>query len=60
LPNLAKFLTVLCDEDPSSWRDLLLKLKNLNLENEKDLLTELNLNKAHELMSVFGIELEKE
>jgi len=60
LPNLAKFLTVLCDEDPSSWRDLLLKLKNLNLQNEKDLLTELNLNKAHELMSVFGIELEKE
>ena len=36
------------------------KLKNLNLENEKDLLTELNLNKAHEIISVFGIELEKE
>jgi hypothetical protein len=60
LPNLAKFLTVLCNEDPSSWRNLLLKLKNLNLQNEKDLLTELNLNKAHELMSVFGIELKKE
>jgi hypothetical protein len=60
LPNLARFLTVLIDQDPSSWRDLLKKLKNLNLQNDKDLLTELNLNKAHELMSVFGIELEKE
>lgn len=60
LPNLAKFLTVLCDEDPSNWRDVLLKLNNLNLQNEKDLLTELNLNKAHEIMSLFGIELEKE
>lgn len=60
LPNLARFLTVLCSEDPSNWRDLLMKLKNLNLQNDKDLLTELNLNKAHEIMSVFGIELEKE
>jgi len=60
LPNLAKFLTVLCEEDPSNWRDVLQKLKNLNLQNEKDLLTELNLNKAHEIMSLFGIELEKE
>jgi hypothetical protein len=60
LPNLAKFITALCDDDPSNWRDILLKLKNLNLQNDKDLLTELNLNKAHELMSVFGIELEKE
>jgi hypothetical protein len=60
LPNLARFLTVLIDQDPASWRDLLKKLKNLNLQNDKDLLTELNLNKAHELMSVFGIELEKE
>lgn len=60
LPNLAKFLTILCDEDPSTWRDILKKLKNLNLQNDKDLLTELNLNKAHEIMSVFGIELEKE
>lgn len=60
LPNLAKFLTVLCDEDPSNWRDVLLKLNHLNLQNEKDLLTELNLNKAHEIMSLFGIELEKE
>jgi len=60
LPNLAKFLTVLCEEDPASWRDVLLKLKNMNLQNDKDLLTELNLNKAHEIMSLFGIELEKE
>jgi len=60
LPNLARFLAVLIEQDPSSWRDILKKLKNLNLQNEKDLLTELNLNKAHELMSVFGIELEKE
>jgi len=60
LPNLAKFLTVLLSEDPSNWRDVLMKLKNLNLQNDKDLLTELNLNKAHEIMSLFGIELEKE
>jgi len=60
LPNLAKFLTVLLQEDPSNWRDILQKLKNLNLQNDKDLLTELNLNKAHEIMSLFGIELEKE
>ena len=60
LPNLARFLTILCDQDPSNWRDILMKLKNLNLQNDKDLLTELNLNKAHEIMSVFGIELEKE
>ncbi|MEN8231027.1 MAG: hypothetical protein ABFS38_22925 [Bacteroidota bacterium] len=60
LPNLAKFLTILFEDDPSNWRDLLKKLKNLNLQNDKDLLTELNLNKAHEIMSVFGIELEKE
>lgn len=60
LPNLAKILTVLCNEDPAIWRDVFKKLKNLNLQNDKDLLTELNLNKAHEIMSVFGIELEKE
>jgi len=60
LPNLAKFLTVLCTGDPSNWRDILLKLKNMNLQNEKDLLTELNLNKAHEIMLMFGIELVKE
>lgn len=60
LPNLARLLTVMCDEDPSTWRDVMKKLKNLKLENEKDLLTELNLNKAHEIISVFGIELEKE
>jgi hypothetical protein len=60
LPNMARFLAVLIEQDPSSWRDILKKLKNLNLQNDKDLLTELNLNKAHELMSVFGIELEKE
>lgn len=60
LPNMARFLTALCEQDPSSWRDVLQKLKNLNMQNDKDLLTELNLNKAHELMSVFGIELEKE
>ncbi|MCK5136607.1 MAG: hypothetical protein KAR19_12515 [Bacteroidales bacterium] len=59
-PNMAKFLTVMCNEDPSSWRDVLDKLKNMNLQNDKDLLTELNLNKAHEIMSVFSIELEKE
>lgn len=60
LPNLARFLTVILNEDPSNWRDVFKKLKNLNLENEKDLLTELNLNKAYEIISVFGIELEKE
>jgi hypothetical protein len=60
LPNLAKFLTIMCDKDPSNWRDVLQKLKNLKLDNDKDLLTELNLNKAHEIMSVFSIELEKE
>jgi hypothetical protein len=57
MPNLAKLLTILMDDDPASWRDILQKLKNLNLQNDKDLLTELNLNKAHEIMSVFGIEL---
>ena len=57
LPNLARFLTVILDEDPSTWRDVFNKLKNLKLQNEKDLLTELNLNKAHEIISVFGIEL---
>ncbi len=60
LPNMARFLTVVLDEDPSGWRDVLKKLKNLNLQNDKDMLTELNLNKAHEIISVFGIELEKE
>jgi len=60
LPNLARFVTVMCEEDPSGWRDVLMKLKNMNLQNEKDILTELNLNKAHEIMSVFNIELEKE
>lgn len=60
LPNLAKLLTVLCVQDKSNWRDVFNKLKNLNLQNDKDLLTELNLNKAHEIMSLFGIELEKE
>lgn len=57
LPNLARFLTVILDEDPSTWRDVLGKLKNLKLQNDKDVLTELNLNKAHEIMSLFGIEL---
>lgn len=60
LPNLARFLTVILDEDPSSWRDVLKKLKNLNMQNDKDILTELNLNKAREIISVFGIEKEKE
>jgi hypothetical protein len=60
MPNLAKFLTIMCDDDPSNWRDVLMKLKNLKLENDKDLLTELNLNKAHEIMSLFSIELDKE
>jgi len=59
-PNMAKFLTVLCGEDPATWRDMLKKLKHLNLNNDKDLLTELNLNKAHEIMTVFGIEIEKD
>jgi hypothetical protein len=59
MPNMAKFLTVITNEDPAIWRDILKKLKNLNLENDKDLLTELNLNKAHEIMSVFGIDIEK-
>ena len=58
--NLAKFLTALCSEDPAGWRDIMQKLKNLNVQNEKDILTELNVNKAHEIMSVFGVELQKE
>ncbi|MFH0758615.1 MAG: hypothetical protein V2B15_15105 [Bacteroidota bacterium] len=60
LPNLARFVTVLLDEEPSQWRSVLQKLKKMNMKNEADLLTELNLNKAHEIMSVFGIEMEKE
>ena len=60
LPNLAKFITVLLSEDPSAWRGVMNKLKNLNLQNDNDLLNELNLNKAHEILSVFGIEREKE
>lgn len=60
LPNMARFLTVLFDENPSNWRDALKKLKNMNLQNDKDILTELNMNKAHEIMSMFGIEKEKE
>ena len=60
LPGLARFVTVLLDEDPSDWRSVLVKLKNLNLQNDADLLTELNLNKAHEIMSVFGFDTEKE
>lgn len=59
-PNMAKFLTILCNEDPATWRDILKKLEHLNLQNDKDLLTELNLNKAHEIMTVFGIEIEKD
>ena len=60
LPNMAKFITILCNEDPAIWRDLLKKLKHLNLQNDKDPLTELNLNKAYEIMTVFGIEIEKD
>ncbi len=60
LPNMAKFITILCNEDPAIWRDLLQKLNHLNLQNDKDPLTELNLNKAHEIMTVFGIEIEKD
>jgi len=60
LPNMAKFITILCNEDPTIWRDLLKKLENLTLQNDKDPLTELNLNKAHEIMTVFGIEIEKD
>ncbi len=59
-PNMAKFLTILCNEDPATWRDILKKLKHLNLNDDKDLLTELNFNKAHEIMTVFGIEIEKD
>jgi hypothetical protein len=59
MPNMAKFITVICNEDPANWRDILQKLKNMNLQNDKDLLTELNLNKAHEIMTVFGIDIEK-
>jgi hypothetical protein len=59
-PNIAKFITVLCNEDPATWRDTLKKLKHLNLNNDRDLLTELNVNKAHEIMTVFGIEIEKD
>lgn len=57
MTNLARLITVLLDDDPGTWRDILLKLKNLNLQNDKDVLTELNLNKAHEIMSMLGIEL---
>ena len=60
LPNMAKFLTILCNEDPATWRDMLKKLKHLNLQDDNDVLTELNLNKAHEIMRVFGIEIEKD
>jgi hypothetical protein len=60
MPNMARFLTVIISEDPATWRDVLKKLKNLNVQNDKDLLTELNLNKAHEIMAVFGIEIEKD
>ena len=60
LLNLSRFITILCHEDPVIWRDVLKKLENLNLQNDRDLLTDLNLNKAHEIMSVFGIELEKD
>jgi len=60
LPNMARFLTVICSEDPATWRDIMNKLKNLNIQNDKDVLTELNLNKAHEIMTVFGIEIEKD
>jgi len=59
-PNLARFLTVILDEDPSTWRDVMKKLEHLNLQNDRDLLTELNLNKAHEIISVFGFEQEKD
>jgi hypothetical protein len=58
--NLARFITVLLGEDPSMWRSIMKKLKNLNLENEKDLLSELNLNRTREILSVFGIDQEKE
>jgi len=30
------------------------------MQNEKDLLTELNLNKAHEILSLFSIDLDKQ
>jgi hypothetical protein len=60
VPNMARFLTVLFSEDPATWRDIMNKLKNLNIQNDKDVLTELNLNKAHEIMTVFGIEIEKD
>ena len=60
LPNLAKLLTIMCNEDPSSWRNVFKKLKNLNLQNDQDLLNELNRNKAHEILSVFKVELDKE
>lgn len=59
LPNMARFLAAMFG-DPSGWRDTMKKLKNLNMANEADLLTELNLNKAREIISVFGIEMEKE
>ncbi len=57
--SLARFLTVMFD-DPENWRDAMKKLENLNMGNDKDLLSELNLNKAREIISVFGIEMEKE
>jgi len=57
--NLARFLTVMFG-DPENWRDAMKKLENLNMGNDKDLLSELNLNKAREIISVFGIEMEKE
>jgi len=60
LPNMAKLITILFNEDPATWRDQFNKLKHLNLQNDKDVLTELNLNKAHEIMATFGIEIEKD
>jgi hypothetical protein len=58
--NMARFLTVLLSEDPSVWRSVMKKLKNMNLENDRDLLTELNLNRTREILSVFGFDQEKE
>lgn len=59
MPNLAKFLTVLFNIDPSEWRSVLKKIENMNLHNNQDILTEMNMNKAHEIFSVFGIKMEK-
>ncbi|PID91759.1 MAG: hypothetical protein CSA96_06680 [Bacteroidetes bacterium] len=60
LAGLARFFTVIFGEDPASWRSLLKKLEQIGSGSDKDILNELNLCKAKEIISVFGIDLEKD